>query len=303
MSEEKHNGKVISFINMKGGVGKTTLTKEIGFRLANSLNYKVLLIDIDPQINLTQSIFKRFGFAQSKDLAHKSNIEENSDNNLKITEASIQNVLEGNISLSNPIELDKAILNIPNTNLSIVPGEFGLEFLTRNLNSSNLENGIYNFIDDNNLKTQFDYILIDCPPTYSSYTIAALKPSNYYVVPVKPEAYSMLGVNMLEKVVDEIKKIDKLYFKDKDLKNLGIIITNVKAKEKTGILNLIDDIENSKILKENGIRVFQNHFLYNASLQSDMSYLIDTSNAEKYSKPNLTKLTKEFISYTQEDTK
>lgn len=303
MTEEKHNGKVISFINMKGGVGKTTLTKEIGFRLANSLNYKVLLIDIDPQINLTQSIFKRFGFAQSKDLAHKSNIEENSDNNLKITEASIQNVLEGNISLSNPIELDKAILNIPNTNLSIVPGEFGLEFLTRNLNSSNLENGIYNFIDDNNLKAQFDYILIDCPPTYSSYTIAALKPSNYYVVPVKPEAYSMLGVNMLEKVVDEIKKTNKLYFKDKDLKNLGIIITNVKAKEKTGILNLIDDIENSKILKENGIRVFQNHFLYNSSLQSDMSYLIDTSNAEKYSKPNLTKLTKEFISYTQEDTK
>ncbi|MCT2869756.1 ParA family protein [Limosilactobacillus fermentum] len=305
MSEGKHNGKVISFINMKGGVGKTTLTKEIGFRLANSLNYKVLLIDIDPQINLTQSIFKRFGFAQSKDLANKSNIEENSDNNLKITEASIQNVLEGNISLSNPTDLDKAIFNIPNTNLSIIPGEFGLEFLTRNLNSSNLENGIYNFIDDNNLKDQFDYILIDCPPTYSSYTIAALKPSNYYVVPVKPEAYSMLGVDMLEKVVDETKKTNKVYFKDKDLKNLGIIITNVKAKEKEkpGILNLINDIENSRILKENGIRVFKNHFLHNSSLQSDMSYLIDTSNAEKYSKPNLVKLTEEFVSYTREDTK
>ena len=300
MSKERH-GKVISFINMKGGVGKTTLTKEIGFRLANSLNYKVLLIDIDPQINLTQSIFKRFGFAQSKDLANKTSIEEEKpDKSLKITNASIQNVLEGNISLSNPTSLSKAILNIPNTNLSIIPGEFGLEFITRNLNSSNLENGIYNFIDDNELRKDFDYILIDCPPTYSSYTIAALKPSDYYIVPVKPEAYSMLGVDMLEKVVAEIKKTNKLYFKDKKLKNLGIVITNVKAEEKPGIINLISDIENSKILKEKGIRIFKNRFIHNAALQSDMSYLIDTSNAEKYSKPNLQKLTAEFVKYTQE---
>lgn len=299
MSEE-NNCKVISFINMKGGVGKTTLTKEIGFRLANSLNKKVLLIDIDPQINLTQSIFKIFGYAQTEDLAKKTNIKEVKDDNIKITEASIQNVLQGNISNSNPTEINKAILNIPNTNLSIIPGEFGLEFTTRNLNSSQLENGIYNFIDDNNIRDTFDYILIDCPPTYSSYTIAALKTSDYYIVPVKPEAYSMLGVDMLEKVVEEIKNTNKLYFKDRDLKNLGIIITDVRRREKAGILKLIEDIENSKILKEKGIRLFNNHFFHNSSLQRDMAYLIDTSNAEKYSKPNLIALTNEFIKYTTE---
>lgn len=288
---------------MKGGVGKTTLTKEIGFRLANTLKKKVLLIDIDPQINLTQSIFKIFGYAQSEDLAEKASIEENStkDDDIKVTEASIQNVLQGNISNSNPTSIKKAILDIPNTNLSIIPGEFGLEFTTRNLNSGQLENGIYNFIEDNNIRENYDYILIDCPPTYSSYTIAALKPSDYYIVPVKPEAYSMLGVDMLEKVVEEIKKTNKPYFKDRNLKNLGIIITDVREKEKerTGILNLIEDIENSKILKEKGIRLFDNHFLHNAALQSDMAYLIDNSKATKYSKPNLESLTNEFIKYTE----
>ena len=299
---EKYNGKVISFINMKGGVGKTTLTKEIGFRLANTLHKNVLLIDIDPQITLTQSIFKIFGYAQTEDLAEKANIEESKNNNIKITEASIQNVLQGNISNSNPTKINKAILKIPNKSLSIIPGEFGLEFITRNLNSGSLENSIYNFIEENNLRRAYDYILIDCPPTYSSYTIAALKASDYYVVPVKPEAYSMLGVDMLEKVVEEIKSTNKPYFKDRGLKNLGIIITDVREKEKeqTGILNLIEDIKNSKILKEKGIRLFNNHFLHNSSLQRNMAYLIDTSNAEKYSKPNLTALTNEFIKYTTE---
>lgn len=107
---------------------------------------------------------------------------------------------------------------------------------------------------------------------------------------------------MLEKVVEEIKSTNKPYFKDRGLKNLGIIITDVREKEKeqTGILNLIEDIKNSKILKEKGIRLFNNHFLHNSSLQRNMAYLIDTSNAEKYSKPNLTALTNEFIKYTTE---
>ena len=66
--------EVISFINMKGGVGKTTLTKEIGFYLADQLKKKVLLIDIDPQINLTQSMFKYFNYAQSEQIAKRIKI-------------------------------------------------------------------------------------------------------------------------------------------------------------------------------------------------------------------------------------
>lgn len=299
MSDE---GKVISFINMKGGVGKTTLTKEIGYHLATVKNLKVLLVDVDPQINLTQSIFRKFGFAPSESIAHSMEKSEEIDSyrNIKVTKASIQNILNGNISNQNPTsDYTKAIVDIPNTNLSIIPGEFGLDFTNRNLNGGQLENGLYNFIYKNNLKNKFDYILIDCPPTYSSYTISALKPSDYYIIPVRPEAYSILGVNMLEEVIKQIKNENEVYFRDRSLRNLGIILSGVKENDRKGIENLIEDIASSSVLKDNNIEVFKNRFLYNSSLQNNMAYFITDGRAEKISKPNLNDLTNELLSRIQ----
>ena len=296
------NGKVISFINMKGGVGKTTLTKEIGYHLATVKNLKVLLVDVDPQINLTQSIFRKFGFAPSESIAHSMEKSEEIDSyrNIKVTKASIQNILNGNISNQNPTsDYTKAIVDIPNTNLSIIPGEFGLDFTNRNLNGGQLENGLYNFIYKNNLKNKFDYILIDCPPTYSSYTISALKPSDYYIIPVRPEAYSILGVNMLEEVIKQIKNENEVYFRDRFLRNLGIILSGVKENDRKGIENLIEDIASSSVLKDNNIEVFKNRFLYNSSLQNNMAYFITYGRAEKISKPNLNDLTNELLSRIQ----
>lgn len=296
MSDE---GKVISFINMKGGVGKTTLTKEIGYHLATVKKLKVLLVDVDPQINLTQSVFRKFGFAPSESIAHsmRKSEETGSYRNIEVTKASIQNILNGNISNQNPTsDYTKAIVDIPNTNLSIIPGEFGLDFTNRNLNGGQLENGLYNFIYKNNLKNKFDYILIDCPPTYSSYTISALKPSDYYIIPVRPEAYSILGVNMLEEVIKQIKNENEVYFRDRSLRNLGIILSGVKENARKGIENLIEDIVSSSVLKDNNIEVFKNRFLYNPSLQSNMAYFITDGRAEKISKPNLSDLTNELLS-------
>lgn len=296
MSDE---GKVISFINMKGGVGKTTLTKEIGYHLATVKKLKVLLVDVDPQINLTQSVFRKFGFAPSESIAHsmRKSEETGSYRNIEVTKASIQNILNGNISNQNPTsDYTKAIVDIPNTNLSIIPGEFGLDFTNRNLNGGQLENGLYNFIYKNNLKNKFDYILIDCPPTYSSYTISALKPSDYYIIPVRPEAYSILGVNMLEEVIKQIKNENEVYFRDRSLRNLGIILSGIKENARKGIENLIEDIVSSSVLKDNNIEVFKNRFLYNPSLQSNMAYFITDGRAEKISKPNLSDLTNELLS-------
>lgn len=285
---------VISFINMKGGVGKTTLTKEIGFYLAEELNKKILFIDIDPQINLTQSLFKHFNYAQSDQIAEKIKIQDGENKRISVSDASITNVFSGTVSLETPDTIKNAILSFPDTNIDIIPGELGLEFLTRNLNSSQLENGIYNFIENNKLRTIYDYILIDCPPTYSSYTVAALKPSDFYIIPVRPEAYSILGIDMLQKVIFQIEKENGLYFKDKKLHDLGIIITDVKNTESTGILNLIDDIKDSSVLEKNKIYVFNHSFIHNPSLQKDIAYIITESKSQT-SKKNLKNIVDELI--------
>ncbi len=71
------------------------------------------------------------------------------------------------------------------------------------------EQKLNNFVESNDLKNKYDYIFIDCPPTYSFYTIAAFFASDVYIVPVVPDAYSLLGVNLLEDVVKHAKKLTK----------------------------------------------------------------------------------------------
>lgn len=294
--------KVVSFINMKGGVSKTTLAKEFALHFSEREDNKkrVLLIDVDPQMNLTQSIFSIFGYAPSREIA--DNIEKENENNgktseknpksrsLKVSEASIASIFSGNIS--GDVEYEKAILGI-NDYLSIIPGELGIDFLNRNLDSSAIEKGIYNFIDQHTLKESFDYIFIDCPPTYSSYTVGALVASDHYIIPVRPEAYSILGINMLLQVVSSVQKNNRVYFQDSGLTNLGIVFTSIHSSPRKGIENLISDIKLSKSFKT--VPKFDNNFLYNPELSKNLSYNIMMSNSLK-SKNNLRVLVNEFES-------
>lgn len=292
-------GKVVSVINMKGGVGKTTLTKEIGIHLADKKKKKVLLIDVDPQLNLTQSLFRVFGFAQSKEIASEIEME-NDDHgnelgdhskNLTISNASIERIFSA--TSSSPATIESAVEKLRD-NLYLVPGELGIEFSLRNLNSGKLENGIFDFIKKNKLREIYDFILIDCPPTYSSYTVAALKPSDFYLVPVKPEAYSILGLDMLLNVVDSVIEENSPYFDNKPLNNLGIIFTEIPNTIPTGMDKMIKSIEASSELKKRDTYVFTTRFKQNAYLRSQISYVIDYSRSTQ-SKQNLQTLVDELI--------
>jgi chromosome partitioning protein len=301
----QHNAKVISFINMKGGVGKTTLTKEIGYHLShyhsdNQQPKKVLLIDIDPQINLTQAMFKKYDFAQTTELAErikekeKEEKEENKSisKKIKISKKSISKIFQSASLMS--VSVDDTIQSL-DENLSIIPGELGIEFLTRNLNSGQIENGIYEFIRVNNLRSIYDFILIDCPPTFSSYTAAALKPSDYYIIPVNPEEYSTLGVNMLLEVVKSIVENNSLFFATKPLNNLGVIFTDIDKNPQKWVTNFIEDMINSKKFKESNLYFFKEKLIHNSYIKKDMSYFIDDSNSEINSKPNLQKIVDQII--------
>lgn len=285
------NGKVLSFLNMKGGVGKTTLCKEVGFHLAKKRGKKVLFIDVDPQINLTQSIFKRYGFSQNKQIQVDMDGVLENENRTKVSEATIQSILS--YSSVSPPKLSEAV-QILDDDMSIIPGELGLEFSLRNLNSATLENGIYNFLDLYNLRERYDYILLDCPPTYSSYTVSALLPSDYFIIPVKPEGYSILGIDMLLEVVDLVIKEKNVYFKDKELHNLGVVFTDIKKSPSTGVINTLETIKNSENLLKQDLYFFEEPFIHNPHLPKEIDYFIEGSNSES-SKINLDILVDELL--------
>lgn len=254
-------GKVIAMINMKGGVGKTTLTKELGYYIAEKKNKKVLFIDLDPQSNLTQSFFLNFN------LRHEEDLNDPSNTSARIVTQSIHNLFETS-SISN-LDEDEVIVTIDDShNFDLIPGTLSTVFLERSSNASNMEKAIYNFIDEKNLREKYEYILIDCPPTYSVYTIAALLPSDFYFVPVDPGVYSVLGITMLEKVVRAIVEPNKVFFANKPIKNLGIIFTKYKNEQN----ELVSMIEEAQALQQ--MYFFNERFLYTKKIIDRPKYFI-----------------------------
>lgn len=253
-----NQGKVVSFINMKGGVGKTTLCKEMATYMSthilndNEKPYKILLIDIDPQSNLTQALDERYQKGLG-DMIFRKKYEEDYEPEII---PSIQNIF-------NPPELgnvvDWSIINLKD-NLDLVPGELETIFLERSQNNSTA-NKLLDFIEDNKLKDEYDFIFIDCPPTYSIYTEMAFFCSDYYYIPVVPDAYSTLGVDLLQKVVkDIIKEHRNTVFKNKAINNLGIVFSRVDLTNKPKQSDYIEAMKELDIVKENDIYIFRNKF-------------------------------------------
>lgn len=184
--------KVISFANQKGGVGKTTSAVNIAASLG-VLGHKVLLIDLDPQGNTTSGI----GVAKKQ---------------LKYTS---KDVLMGEIEAKEAI-LDTEFENIwliP-TNISLAGAEFEL-FDTFEIEAPNcMKKAIAPILDD------YDYIIVDCPPSLSMLTVNSFTASDGIIVPMQCEFYALEGLSQL---MGTIKGIKQKY--NKNLTVAGILIT------------------------------------------------------------------------------
>ncbi|MEI6410293.1 MAG: ParA family protein [Bacteroidota bacterium] len=213
-------GIVISLLNHKGGVGKTTSAINIGAGLVE-LGKKVLLIDLDPQANLTISlgiprqritIYEALrGEGELSPYTHKPNMD----------------------VITSSLDLSGAEMELIN--------EAGREFILREL--------INQVADD------YDYVLIDCPPSLGLLTLNALTSSRYVLIPLQTEFLAVQGLAKIKQVIDKVKM--RL---NKQLEMGGVIATMYDSRR---VLNrdVVDTIH-----KYFGDKVFKTYIRDNVAL-------------------------------------
>ena len=160
--------KTVIFSNQKGGVGKTTLTRELGIYLA-SIGHRILLVDCDPQGNLTKSL-----------------IEDN--------DGGLYDALTS--ESSPPLKLDEQ--------LSLYAGDFRLALLEKSLIGEIDAYSRLRALLASPDTGSFDYIFLDTPPSLGVLTVNALAAATDLVIPMNPSLYSMQGTNDLMRTVSKV---------------------------------------------------------------------------------------------------
>ncbi len=186
------NMRIIAVCNQKGGTGKTTSTVNIGAGLA-MLGHRVLLIDLDPQFNLSFSL----GLSESEIIT------------------SVYEVLSGQS------EVNQALMTV--NGLKLLPARSNLSQVDAVLNNKPYKEHLLQRTLQN---LACDYILLDCPPSYGLITVNALTAAQEVFVPVQAEFLALHG---LSKLLETISSIQSQF--NKELKLGGIIITRYDQRK------------------------------------------------------------------------
>ncbi len=248
-------GKVISVANQKGGVGKTTTTVNLSTLLAKK-GKKVLLIDTDPQGNATS------GLGLTKEL-----------------ELSVYDILVGDTTF------DETIENTAIKNLKICPSNISLAGAEVQLVSMmSREQRLKVKLDE--VKDQYDYILIDCPPSLGLVTLNAFTASDTVLIPVQCEYFALEGLGQLLNTVNLVKK-----HLNKSLEIEGALLTMYDAR--TNLSNQV--VKEVKKYFEG--KVYKTVIPRNVRLSEAPSYGMPISLYDPRSKgaKAYEKLTKEFL--------
>ncbi|TPR23435.1 ParA family protein [Apilactobacillus timberlakei] len=224
-------GYVISLANQKGGVGKTTTSVNLGADLASN-GKKVLLIDADAQGNATSGVGIK-----------KSSIKKD-----------IYDILV------NEEDINDAILHSVHDNLDVVPATIQLsgadiELTPQMARETRLLNAL-KVVKDN-----YDYILVDCPPSLGLITINAFTASDSILIPVQSEYYALEGLSQL---LNTVKLVQKHF--NPDLKIEGVLLTMYDARTKLG------QQVNSEVRNYFGDTVYQTVITRNVRLSEAPSY-------------------------------
>ena len=182
---------IISISNQKGGVGKSTTSQALASGLAHIKNKKVLLVDLDSQGNATYA-------TGEKDI-----------------DMTVYEVMRGMVDIKNAIYETEFI--------DILPASKKLTQLDVELTEVGKEYKLKESLEE--IKSYYDFIVIDTPPALGILTVNALTASDYIIIPSQADVYSLQGIGMLMDTCNNIKK-----YSNKDLKLLGVLLTRFNAR-------------------------------------------------------------------------
>ena len=211
-------GKTISLVNQKGGVGKTTTSINLSASLA-ALGKKVLLIDLDPQGNTTTGVG-----------INKGDIDR-----------SIYDVL------IDECEITDAIIRTKYKNLSVIPATINLaginiELIEKSKSEQNFSRGEQLKKHLSPIQDNYDYIIIDCPPSLGIITTNALTASNSVIIPVQCEFFALEGITQLLRTIMLAQKN-----LNPDLNIEGVLLTMLDSRTNLGF-EVVEEIR--KFFKE-----------------------------------------------------
>jgi chromosome partitioning protein len=214
------SASITCFANIKGGVGKTTLTINVAHTLAEELQQRVLVVDMDPQINATTALLP---YAETEKIRRECGSVYGFFSKVDNLRAMDPNLLQPRPVKAVPTgkgfdlilgSLDTAFLELR------LPGE------VPGLNINGLKNGLQTggFLD------QYDHILIDTPPTPSFYLVASLKAASHFAIPTRFDHLSIQGAGLLGRVYQTLRDHRDYAI---TAKPLGVILTLMQNDAQT----------------------------------------------------------------------
>jgi len=230
----------VSFINMKGGVGKTSLAMQAASYAAKS-GKRVLAVDLDPQSNLSQALLGPDPYVE---LLKKGN-------------PTVVQLLEDYVppglgmSSPQPVKIEDIIVKkfwYTNQHLHLIPSRLELSRLLRNPagKERRLAKALAKIADD------YDLVIIDCAPTESVLTDVAYFASGHVVVPVKPEFLASIGLPLLARSLDVFKREND----DHEISVAGIVFNH--GDYQPGPESRQSILEVKSLAKKEGWHIFQN---------------------------------------------
>ena len=245
----------VSLINMKGGVGKTTIASQLAHAALKD-DLKVLAVDLDPQSNLSQSLMGARGYVE----------------HLKESRPTIVQIFDeyipagGDYGAPRPIDVDKVIVRMsarrkywwpdrPNSTLDLIPSRLELSRTLKN--PTGKERRLAKALAQ--ISDRYDLILIDCAPTESILTDAAYFASRYVIVPVRTEFMATIGLPLLARSIKEFQ----IENDDHDIEIAGLVFNRSSYSEGPEERSSITEVREQAQI--HGWHIFENRINYSAS--------------------------------------